>query len=189
MEGNVGKITSLIAIIGLALILMGCGDSFIEHPMGQDKIVINKDSSNKEVEVEKEVEEEVEKEAEKGAEVEESRKDEYIQKLDDIEFGLSDLDDLYAGTTVDMKYASAEEHKRWDNVLNEIYSLLEVELSSSKMDELREKEIAWIEYRDITAKNESLKFEGGTMEGLEYTQALGNLTKERCYELVRTYMK
>ena len=57
------------------------------------------------------------------------------------------------------------------------------------MDALTEKQIQWIEYRDITDKNESLVFEGGTMEGLQYTSTLANITKERCYELVNNYMK
>lgn len=175
-----GKIISSIAIVGLALILTGCGSSLIEESIEQNKIATESKDNEEDL---------VPEEKEQLSEGIQGSKAEYIQKLDDIEYGLSDLSDLYAGTTVDMKYASAEEHKRWDNALNEIYSLLEAQLSSSEMDELREKEIEWIDYRDTTAKNESLKFEGGTMEGLEYTQSLGHITKERCYELVRTYMK
>ena len=72
---------------------------------------------------------------------------------------------------------------------NIIRIILRVQLSNSYMDALTEKQIQWIEYRDITDKNESLVFEGGTMEGLQYTSTLANITKERCYELVNNYMK
>jgi uncharacterized protein YecT (DUF1311 family) len=132
---------------------------------------------------------EVEKENEYLKEAE-SKKAQYIEKLNSIESGLSDLDYLYeSGITVQMKEAAGETYKRWDNSLNEIYSLLKVQLSNSEMDELTEKQIQWISYRDSTAKNESLAFEGGTMEGLQYADTLARLTKERCYELVNNYIK
>lgn len=117
----------------------------------------------------------------------ESKNAQYIEKLNSIEM---ELNDLYKGeTTIEMKEFAGKTYKKWDNALNEIYSLLKVQLSNSDMDALTEKQIQWIEYRDITAKNESLAFEGGTMEGLQYTSTLANITKERCYELVNNYMK
>lgn len=38
-----------------------------------------------------------------------------------------------------MKEALGETYKRWDDALNEIYGVLEEQLSSSDMDELRGK--------------------------------------------------
>lgn len=66
--------------------------------------------------------------------------------------------------------------------------MLEEELSTEKMAHLREEQRNWLNERDDTAKNASLKFEGGTQEQLEYVSVLANLTKERCYELINTYL-
>jgi uncharacterized protein YecT (DUF1311 family) len=115
---------------------------------------------------------------------------EYIAKLDAIEAGLKDLRPLYdEGTTVSMIDATTEEYQRWDKALNEIYTELKQQLSASEMADLKEKQLAWITYRDETADEASLEFEGGTMEPLEYTAVLGSVTKDRCYELVKLYMK
>ncbi len=117
-------------------------------------------------------------------------KEEYIQKLNAIEAGLTDLQKLYdEGTMVSMKTAAEETYKRWDTVLNEIYSVLKEQLSTSGMAELKKKQLKWITFRDETAKKASLEFEGGTMESLEYIATLGGVTKERCFELVNLYMK
>ncbi|MNE54313.1 hypothetical protein D3C80_1490840 [compost metagenome] len=88
-----------------------------------------------------------------------------------------------------MREAADQEHERWDKALNEIYNELKQQLSESEMAELKEKQLDWITYRDNTAKEASLEFEGGTMEPLEYTAVLGSVTKDRCYELVKVYMK
>lgn len=117
-------------------------------------------------------------------------KEEYIQKLNAIEEGLADLQGLYdEGTTVSMKAAADETYKRWDTALNDIYSMLKQRLSASEMAELKEKQVAWITYRDETAKAESLEYKGGSMESLQYMATQSRVTKERCYELVELYMK
>lgn len=114
----------------------------------------------------------------------------YLQKLDDIEAGLKDLQPLYdEGTTASMNEAAGKEYERWDAALNDIYGELKQQLPESGMAELKEEQLDWIAYRDDTAKKASLQYEGGTMEALEYTATLSSVTKERCYELVQKYMK
>jgi uncharacterized protein YecT (DUF1311 family) len=136
----------------------------------------------------KEAEElEAKKKAEAAANA--SKKKEYIQKLNNIQSGLKDLDYLYSGNMMQMKEAASETYKRWDKALNEIYGVLKTQLSESEMNKLRDKQREWIKYRDNTAKTASLEFEGGSMETLEYTSTLAQLTKERCYELVQNYMQ
>ncbi len=56
------------------------------------------------------------------------------------------------------------------------------------MEQLREEQRDWIKERDQKAKEASLKYEGGTMEGLEYVATQASITKDRCYELVAKYM-
>ncbi|MGL5755426.1 MAG: lysozyme inhibitor LprI family protein [Paraclostridium sp.] len=122
--------------------------------------------------------------------VKHSYKDEYINKLNSTEDGMSDLDYLYEnGTTGEMVEAEGTKLKRWDNMLNEIYSLLKTQLTESEMNELKSKQRSWIEYRDKTAENEASENIGGTLYNVVYNGSLARLTKERCYELVNTYMK
>ncbi|WP_181347417.1 lysozyme inhibitor LprI family protein [Thalassobacillus sp. CUG 92003] len=77
----------------------------------------------------------------------------------------------------------------WDELLNDIYGVLKERLSPEEMEQLREKQRNWIEFRDDRALEASQKYEGGTQEHLEYVAVLANLTEERCYELVEDYMK
>lgn len=119
---------------------------------------------------------------------EESQKQVYLKKLNDIEAGLKDLSKKYEGTTLEMKEAASEEYKRWDKALNEIYSVLKDQLSDSEMKELKEKQIQWISIKEKKAKEESLEYQGGTMESLIYISSLAKTTKDRCYELVEEYM-
>ena len=74
-------------------------------------------------------------------------------------------------------------------MLNEIYGVLKEQLTQEAMDQLRKEQREWIAERDATAKKASLKYEGGTMEQLEYVAVVNNLTEERCFELVEDYMK
>lgn len=118
-----------------------------------------------------------------------NRKAEYINRLNQVEESMSDLEELYAGSTIEMKDAAGQSYERWDNILNEIYSLLRQQLSTSVADDLKNKQIEWIKYRDKKAENDASEYTGGTMYGLIYVDSLGQITKERCYELVNTYMK
>lgn len=119
-----------------------------------------------------------------------SYKEEYLKKLDIIEENMSDLDYLYEeGITANMVEAEGTRLGRWDDMLNEIYSLLKTQLSENEMAELKRKQLNWIKYRDKTAENEAKEFEGGSMAGVQYNSSLARLTKERCYELVNIYMK
>ncbi|MBN1075145.1 DUF1311 domain-containing protein [Clostridium botulinum] len=119
----------------------------------------------------------------------ESTKQIYKNKLDAIELGMKDLDDLKGGSTLEMKSAAKEEYERWDRALNEIYGVLQKQLSSDDRNKLKDEEIKWIASRDEQAKKDSLQYKGGTAETLIYGMSLGQSTKERCYELVEKYMK
>lgn len=114
-------------------------------------------------------------------------KSKYLQKLSSIQSQVDNID--YGDTTYEMKYASSQVLKLWDDALNEIYGVLKSELSSSEMNSLRQKQRAWISYRDKAADKEAAEYEGGTMEGLMRSEVLGSLTRDRCYELVNQYLK
>ncbi|WP_051475559.1 lysozyme inhibitor LprI family protein [Bacillus sp. J37] len=119
-----------------------------------------------------------------------SKREDYLKKLAEIEQSLAEFDQaLENGSTVELKQAQGEILTRWDNMLNEIYQALEEQLSPSNMEKLREEQREWIKYRDDAAKDAAAKYEGGTMESLEYISVQAGLTKERCYELVEKYME
>ena len=73
-------------------------------------------------------------------------------------------------------------------MLTEIYGLLKEELSEEAMKLLEQEEIKWIDEKEKIAKEESLKYEGGTFELVAYNISLYESTKNRCYELVNNYM-
>lgn len=113
----------------------------------------------------------------------------YLDKYTKLEKELKDsLEEKYNGTTVDMREAASIEYTSWDDLLNEIYGVLEEQLSEEKMDKLRAEQIEWLTIRDSKAEESAKEFEGGTMEPLAYTTSLGASTKERCYELISNYV-
>ena len=77
---------------------------------------------------------------------------------------------------------------KWDDLLNSIYGVLKTQLSESEMNSLRNKQKAWIKYRDSEADKAFSEYEGGTMAPLEATSVNAELTRQRCYELVNQYM-
>ena len=128
--------------------------------------------------------------AEKKEEVIDSRKEEFLIRINQVDNSMSDLDYLYeSGTTMDMCQGEYEKAVRWDNLLNEIYGVLKEQLSSNEMDELRNKQREWISYRDNEADKAAKEFEGGTWAPVAYNGAIADLTRERCYYLVNNYMK
>ncbi|MED3571262.1 lysozyme inhibitor LprI family protein [Cytobacillus praedii] len=119
-----------------------------------------------------------------------STKEQYQKKLSEIDKSLKDLESkIQNGTQTEMNKAQAEIYVRWDNALNEIYQVLEKQLTASEMESLRDEQRKWIIHRDETAKKESLEFEGGSLETFQYTSTQARITKERCYVLVEEYMK
>lgn len=117
-------------------------------------------------------------------------KEKYLNQLNGIESGLSDLNKQYQyGTQTEMHHAKSEIYTRWDEALNEIYGVLQKQLTANEMSSLKEEQRNWIKQRDQKSKDEAAIFEGGTMEATIYVSTQAQLTKERCYELVKNYMK
>ncbi|MGK7377392.1 lysozyme inhibitor LprI family protein [Planococcus sp. 1R117A] len=118
-----------------------------------------------------------------------SLKTHYLNKLAQIEIGLSDLEYLYAdGVTSQMLEGEAETLKRWDDALNEIYGVLKEQLSTEDMSRLREEQRDWILFRDYEADLAASEFKGGSFEEVQRLSTLGQLTKDRCYLLVDYYL-
>ncbi|MGF3104633.1 lysozyme inhibitor LprI family protein [Rossellomorea sp. DUT-2] len=118
-------------------------------------------------------------------------KTEYLNKLENIQKELDampDKKDSDKGVTNAMKNYYGVSYERYDDALNEIYSLLKKELSPEVMKELKAEQVKWIEQKEEKAEKERLKYEGGTFENVAWYISLYESTKDRCYELVNEYM-
>lgn len=116
-------------------------------------------------------------------------KEKYLSRLREVEKEMETLrKNSDAMTTLDMEKEQVFRYEVWDKELNEIYGVLREKLSKEQADQLRNKQQEWIEYRDETAKEESLTYEGGSKESLHFVATQATLTKEECFELVLDYM-
>ena len=96
----------------------------------------------------------------------EGRRNEYIERLDNIQKKLDEL----------------PEKKNADE------GMLKEELSPEIMNDLEIKQLKWIEEKEGKAREEEAKFKGGTFEPVAGYIVLYEATKEKCYELVNQYM-
>ncbi|TLS37033.1 lysozyme inhibitor LprI family protein [Pseudalkalibacillus caeni] len=120
----------------------------------------------------------------------ESLKEEYLKKLNDTKREIDKVrNNNEDETTYALKKVEGDRYDVWDGLLNEVYGVLINQLPAEEMDQLRKEQREWIDYRDHTAKEASLKYKGGTMEQLEYVTVENDLTEERCFELVEKYMR
>ncbi|MDL4839411.1 lysozyme inhibitor LprI family protein [Aquibacillus rhizosphaerae] len=116
-----------------------------------------------------------------------STKNEYIEKLNAAKKESEELE-APDSSTYALKKVEDDRFDIWDQLLNEIYGELKEQLPPEKMDPIREEQRNWIDHRDDSALEASLKYKGGTQEHLEYVAVLANLTEKRCFELVEDYL-
>ncbi|KMJ60036.1 hypothetical protein AB685_04135 [Bacillus sp. LL01] len=199
MQNN-RKILMVMLTVGL-FILAACGNSTDQSGAIQNtnddfsnevstEKALNNASTETDIEDKNETNEEVDTSLNVPANEKESttNKEKYLQQLDDTKKETEELESTDSSTYA-LKKVESDRWELWDEFLNEIYGVLEEQLPSEEMDQLREEQRNWIKYRDDSALEASLKFKGGTQEHLEYVAVLANLTEERCHELVMNYMK
>jgi uncharacterized protein YecT (DUF1311 family) len=199
---NNHKLLARILLIGFLLILTACGNS--EEKLSASPDVKSTENTSEDQNVDNTSSDTTEKEnAEPNVKEETPRKDEtpstndtnslkaeYLKKLNDKKKEMEEMrNHPIDDTTFALKKVEGDLYDIWDGLLNEIYGVLKQQLPSEEMDQLRKEQREWIKYRDANAKEASLKYEGGTMEQLEYVAVVNNLTKERCFELVEQYMR
>ena len=119
-----------------------------------------------------------------------SMKEEYLKKISEAKNEVERIrNNKIDDTTLALKTAEGEVYEVLDGLLNEVYGVLKEQLPPEEMEQLRNEQRESIKLRNQTAKEASLKYEGGTLEQLEYLMVRNNLTEERCLELVKNYMK
>lgn len=202
----------VVALLTMLFAFMSaCSDSSEEEASNQsesDTIPASTDDSNSSTESAVESGQNEENQAEESsvedsnAQVDSSEEDhtplskvagktEYLNQLDNLQKELDampDKKDSDKGVTNAMKNYYGVSYERYDDALNEIYSLLKKELSPEVMKELKAEQVKWIEQKEENAEKERLKYEGGTFENVAWYISLYESTKDRCYELVKEYM-
>lgn len=191
---------SHIVIAGLLISLSACSSKESDNVGSADRMTTSENiSSNSRIEPE-ETEQEQKNEAVSSSLPQETKqetkdsdnpvKKEYGKQIQRLE---EETEEKRASSstssTYELKNIEGFLFDEWDGLLNEIYSVLEGSLLPEKMAEVRQEQREWLTKRDETAKEASLKFEGGTGEQLEYTKTLNDLTAKRCKELVENYME
>ena len=187
-----------IIIIHLAVLfgLVGCGNNLkenIDNKPADESIDVNNKIDSKEQAAsnnqnKSDGDNQVNSSTKNNNQNQESQKEKYKAKLDKMNLDFEKSSNA-AITTNDMYQEACKEQKQWDDILNEIYGILKVQLSDSDMKKLQSEEIQWIKDRDEKAKKDAAEMAGGTMEKVLYMWSLANSTKERCYVLVDKYMK
>ncbi|MCA1054400.1 DUF1311 domain-containing protein [Rossellomorea aquimaris] len=178
----------------LLLAVAGCqDDSTGEQSVDRSSTAVEtKDDGDGEEQeaVDETVSSEESKEEEIGEQTESAMKELYLKKLNQEEEDIRRmLDDSDASTTLEMEEEQEKIVARWDRWLNVIYSVLKEGLPPEEFTPLKEEQRKWIKVRDEKAENASKKYEGGTMERLEFLAVKAELTKVRAYALVAKYMK
>jgi hypothetical protein len=113
----------------------------------------------------------------------------YLDKLDGIDYDISQSRTGYDSmSTYELQDATGNEHQQWDTALNEIWAQLENDMPSDDFERLRLEQRDWLKTRDQSAEAAAADYAGGTGANAAYNSTTAEVTKNRCYELVKNYM-
>lgn len=110
----------------------------------------------------------------------------YRRRLEELDRQVSQLEEEGAGANVYSAQTSAAlQLKLWESEMNNIYSALLEELPEGQASSLAEEQQEWLKERDIKAAGNDGS--SSALKGVEYTNALVELTRERAYQLADRY--
>ncbi|MCH4826759.1 DnaJ domain-containing protein [Planococcus halocryophilus] len=113
----------------------------------------------------------------------------YLDRIYKLEADLESYGKVWeTGSDAEITQASYNQLKIWDDLLNEIYQTLKIELTEKDFLELRDLQRAWIAKKERIADEARTGFAGGSWEVPVYNDAQLEETKKRCYWLVMNYM-
>ena len=93
-----------------------------------------------------------------------------------------------AMTQLDMNMKSGELYEIWDNLLNDVWSVLQQTLDEEEMAALVVEEREWIAMKEAEIEAVGAEYEGGSIASLMVNMKAANLTEDRVYELLE-YLK
>jgi uncharacterized protein YecT (DUF1311 family) len=86
-------------------------------------------------------------------------------------------------TQADMNQCAAEDLNKADGELNQLYIALRAQLNVPQQNQIRDVQLAWIKYRDLSCRFESAHSAGGSAQGMVLQYCLTEKTKARAKEL------
>ena len=86
-------------------------------------------------------------------------------------------------TQFDMSRCASIELETADKELNRVYGSYRGRLNTQQQTQIRDVQLAWIRYRDLSCKYEASGVEGGSAHGLILSNCLARMTTERTREL------
>ncbi|CAM4028138.1 hypothetical protein BAMA_08745 [Bacillus manliponensis] len=114
-------------------------------------------------------------------------KTKYLDELAVLETQEKNLENLTV--TTDIVDGINENYQLWDDRLNEIYGVLKNNMPAVEFEAMKAKQIEWIKLKESRVSAIYNDPNNGTMKLIESADEAYRMTKERCYELVNTYMK
>ncbi|EJL92233.1 hypothetical protein PMI16_01174 [Herbaspirillum sp. CF444] len=94
-----------------------------------------------------------------------------------------DCDKTGAETQSDMDQCSTQALNKADAELNQTYIDYRNRLNKSQQNQIRDVQLAWIKYRDLSCKYASSSTTGGSAHGMALQSCLTQKTQERTKEL------
>jgi uncharacterized protein YecT (DUF1311 family) len=91
----------------------------------------------------------------------------------------------YPKSQSEMTACAGQEYALLDKKLNEAYSQYRSHLSESQKNQLKDAQLAWIRYRDLSCDFESSAVEGGSAYQMVRYGCLAEKTKGRLQEITR----
>ncbi|MDY7578640.1 lysozyme inhibitor LprI family protein [Herbaspirillum sp. RTI4] len=89
-----------------------------------------------------------------------------------------------AETQADMNKCADDDLGRADRQLNKLYLQYRSSLSNTpRQNQLRDVQMAWIKYRDLSCRFKAAEWEGGSIQSMQRAICLSELTKTRSRDL------
>lgn len=117
-----------------------------------------------------------------------STKEEYLKKLNETKREMEEQrNNPEDDSTFGLVLAETDRFDVWEDLLNEVYGILEKQLPADEMEQLKQEQQEWRKQLLTTAKMTTP--EGETKDPLERARDVNDFTEERAFELVEKYMK
>jgi len=88
-----------------------------------------------------------------------------------------------AQTQAEMNQCAAEALNQADSDLNATYLAYREKLNTQQKNQLRDVQLAWIKYRDLACKFDSVSSTGGSLHSMALQSCLAEKTRSRTLEL------
>lgn len=88
-----------------------------------------------------------------------------------------------AATQAEMNGCAAQDLSQADAELNQTYLAYRAKLRPSQQNQIRDVQLAWLKYRDLSCRFESANVSGGSAAGMVLQNCLADKTRQRAREL------